>query len=213
MTDDYQHIIDIATSNGVACHSVASVCAGYSAQQSLVAQQYASTNTSIVEYGWDTDTAFPITLVKPLSRGSIVINSSSIQDPPVIDYGTFSHPSDIEILVSALRLNRELIQTPALQALSPVEVAPGLNVSTDDDIKSVFRQQAQPTYSHPCCACPMMPRELGGVVDSELRVYGVRGLRIVDASVMPIIPATHLSATVYAIAEKAADMIRNTWQC
>lgn len=60
----------------------------------------------------------------------------------------------------------------------------------------------QPTYSHLCSTCSMMKREYGGVVAPDLLVYGVRGLSVVDASIMPLIPATHTSATVYAVAEK-----------
>jgi len=70
------------------------------------------------------------------------------------------------------------------------------------------RRALRPSFAHPSCSCPMMRREMGGVVDGELRVYGVKGLRVVDASVIPLIPGTHLSSTVYAVAEKAADVIK-----
>lgn len=65
-----------------------------------------------------------------------------------------------------------------------------------------------PTFSHASCSCPMMPREIGGVVDSNLKVYGTDRLSIVDASVLPIIPAAHLQATMYAVSEKASDIIK-----
>ena len=108
-------------------------------------------------------------------------------------------------MLAALRINRAMVNTPAMQELRPVEIVPGANVTTDDEIRDALRSNMVPTYSHPCCACPMMPEHLGGVVDSELLVYGVEGLSVVDASIMPMIPATHLSATVYAVAEKASD--------
>ena len=65
-----------------------------------------------------------------------------------------------------------------------------------------------PTNAHPCGTAAMMPRGLGGVVDERLRVYGVRGLRVVDASVLPVIVAANLQVTMYAVAEKAADLIK-----
>ena len=64
------------------------------------------------------------------------------------------------------------------------------------------------TLMHVAGTAAMMPRELGGVVDPKLKVYGIQGVRVVDASIMPLIPACHLQATVYAVAEKAADIIR-----
>ena len=72
------------------------------------------------------------------------------------------------------------------------------------DLGAALRRLLQPTYSHPVGTCAMMPRGRGGVVASDLKVYGIQGLRVVDASIMPLIPSAHTSATVYAVAEKVS---------
>ena len=94
--------------------------------------------------------------------------------------------------------------TNAMMELGPVELAPGANLTTDEELKGALRRQMQPTYSHLCSTCSMMRRDYGGVVGPNLLVYGVKGLSVVDASIMPLIPATHTSATVYAVAEKVS---------
>lgn len=91
--------------------------------------------------------------------------------------------------------------TDAIQELVPTELLPGANVTSDEDILAYAKSSAS-TMFHPSGTSAMMPRELGGVVDSSLRVYGVKNLRVVDASIIPLIPATHIVSTVYAIAEK-----------
>lgn len=145
---------------------------------------------------------FPLTLVKPLSRGTVLINSTDVLDPPQADWNALSDPVDLAILVAGVRVLRNLMATKAMTELGPAELAPGANLISDEEIAGALRQQAQPTYSHLASSCSMMKREYGGVVDAELRVYGVDGLRVVDSSIMPLIPATHTSATVYAVAEK-----------
>jgi choline dehydrogenase-like flavoprotein len=190
------------------------VLAGYGAQRSLILKLYSSTTTALQETGWNSDVAMPITMLKPLSRGTITINSTDPLADPVVDFASLTFPTDIEILIAALRINRKFMDSEAMQELGAVEISPGANITSDEDLKEVFRNLVQPTYSHPCCTCPMMPRELGGVVGPDLKVYGVDQLSVIDASIMPIIPSAHLSATVYAVAEKAADIMkaRHGWR-
>jgi choline dehydrogenase len=186
-----------------------SVLAGYNAQKEVILHLYSSDNTSVQETGWNSGPVLPITLLKPLSRGSVSINTTDPLTNPVVDWASLAVESDIDIFVAALKKNRDLMNTKAMSEFGPVhELAPGANITSDEDIKAAIRAMAVPTYSHPCCSCAMMPEELGGVVGPDLKVYGVKGLRVVDASVMPIIPSAHLSATVYAMAEKAADIIK-----
>jgi choline dehydrogenase-like flavoprotein len=86
-------------------------------------------------------------------------------------------------------------------------VVPGGDVVSDAGLEEWIRGAASTLY-HPAGSCRMGRREEGGVVDEELRVYGVQGLRVVDASVMPVLPASHTMTTVYAVAERAADIIK-----
>lgn len=94
--------------------------------------------------------------------------------------------------------------------VDPVEVTPGAELTDFEDIIQALLAKGayEASFRHPSCSCPMMPEELGGVVNSELLVYGTKKLSIIDASILPIIPAAHLQATMYAVAEKAADIIK-----
>ncbi|KAF2762819.1 alcohol oxidase [Pseudovirgaria hyperparasitica] len=184
-----------------------SILTGYARQHTLLLAQYASRSTPVQETGFSSSAVMPITLLKPLSRGSVVTTSTDITVPPSFDFNTFADPTDLTTLIAALRTNRRLLASPAMQELGAAELSPGAGFVSDEQLRTALRAVVTPSYSHPCCTCAMMTRQLGGVVDPQLRVYGVDRLSVVDASVMPLIPGTHTSATVYAIAEKAADLI------
>ena len=213
LTPDYERIIDSAASQRLSDLYTDSidhtVMAGYKAQRSLILGLYNSTLSPVQEIKWNGETAMPLTLVKPLSRGSVSINSSDPLKPPVINFGTLANPTDLETLIAALRINRALMASSPMQELSPIELSPGANLTTDAELQDALRGLLQPTFSHPCCTCPMMPKNLGGVVGPDLLVYGVESLSIVDASVMPLIPAAHTSSTVYAVAEKVNFPVEN----
>lgn len=215
ITASYQSIINFAQSQSPAniysSSSSASVLAGYKAQRDIILQMFAGRDASVQETGFNGDIVMPITNVKPLSRGTVLAKSKSILTPPLIDFRALSDPTDLEVLIAALRLNRQMMASPAMQELGAVEVTPGANLQSDQELRDALRGLVVPTYSHPCCTTPMMKQEQGGVVDAYLNVWGTNRLRVVDASVMPMIPATHTSATVYAVAEKAADIIKGCW--
>ncbi|KAK1962680.1 alcohol oxidase [Colletotrichum sublineola] len=140
-------------------------------------------------------------LMHPLSRGTVTINSSDPFLPPVIDPRYFSHPYDGQVLVESLRFNRRLLATGPIQALGATETLPGAATQSDEDILAFIKGITSTEY-HYSGTCAMLPKAMGGVVDPELKVHGVDSLRVVDASIMPLIPSAHTQATVYAIAEK-----------
>lgn len=109
-----------------------------------------------------------------------------------------------------MKLARTLSQTSPLADSLTGETAPGLHVQTDEQWLEWLRQVATSEF-HPSSSCAMLPREQGGVVDANLRVYGLSNVRVADASVPPIALSTHLMASTYGLAEQAANIIRGYW--
>ncbi len=95
---------------------------------------------------------------------------------------------------------------PMREEVGAMEVFPGANVTTDAQIEEAIRNAGSSTWAHPVGTASMMPRRLGGVVDPRLCVYGTSGLRVVDASVMPLVPGTHTASPVFAVADHAASI-------
>jgi choline dehydrogenase len=122
--------------------------------------------------------------------------------PPLIDPGYLSDEGDLRVLLHGVRLARRLLATSALKPLVLDELLPGAEAQTDDELVAVVRAKAHTLY-HPVGTCA-----LGTVVDAELRVRGVEGLRVADASVIPRVPRGHTNWPTVAVAEKAADLIR-----
>ncbi len=140
------------------------------------------------------------------SRGRLVLRSDRPTDAPRIDFRFFSHPRDIVEMRAGVRVTREIVAQAPLQRLGTLEVAPGADLRSDAEIDDAMRQAIK-TEFHPSCTCRMGVDERA-VVDPDLRLRGVEGLRVVDASVMPHVVGANLNATVIMIAEKVADMIR-----
>jgi choline dehydrogenase-like flavoprotein len=182
------------------------VLAGWEQQKKLLLASFATNESAVHE-----NVISLASIQKPLSRGFVEIVSSDPFDLPNVDWRTLSNPFDRDILLAGIRFVRRLLARPELAAWNAAETAPGTQVQADDELVSWIRQNMTPTFFHSSCSCAMGRREWGGVVDSRLRVYGVQGLRVVDASVFPLIPAAHLSASVYAVAERAADLIKEEW--
>ncbi|KAM0559948.1 hypothetical protein ACHAPJ_003900 [Fusarium lateritium] len=184
----------------------AEVVKGYKKQQNVLNGKLLDTNSAILEVIWSDGVAV-LGLQHPYSRGSVKAKSSNIFDSPEANPEFLSNPLDVSILVEGVKFARKLSNAPSIKTLKPVELAPGANVTSDDDIEKFIRSSAS-TLFHPAGSCKIGSRSEGGVVDEKLRVYGVDGLRIVDASVIPLLPASHTMTTVYAIAEKAAEIIK-----
>ncbi len=146
-----------------------------------------------------------VCLLRPRSRGSVRLQSTDSRMSPLIDPAFFQHPDDLDDMVAGFRLTRRLLQAPALaERFTRDLVAEG--VETDDEIRELLRNRCDTVY-HPVGTCRMGVDE-GAVVDPELRVHGVQGLRVVDASVMPTLIGGNTNAPTIMIAEKAVDMMR-----
>lgn len=141
-----------------------------------------------------------------LSRGSIHINSSKATDHPVINPNYFSVPFDVKVATAGTSYLRKIAAAPQYAAILGTEVYPGQGVDLQNFTTTRFN-----TEFHPVGTASMLPREDGGVVDSTLKVYGTANVRVVDASIIPIHISAHTQATVYGIAEKAADIILNCY--
>ncbi|KIM21070.1 GMC oxidoreductase [Serendipita vermifera MAFF 305830] len=186
----------------------ATIIAGWRAQRDALLTSVRSGVVALTEYAGGAAAGFSIILEKPPSRGSININSTDPLANPVFDYGLYKNPVDVETQVEGVKAWRRLLSMPSFQALGAQPTTPANNITTDEQLREWVIQTSFPTTAHPSGTASMLPRRLGGVVGPDLLVYGVSRLSAVDASIMPMIPATHLSSTVYAIAEKAADMIK-----
>ncbi|KAF2127822.1 GMC oxidoreductase [Dothidotthia symphoricarpi CBS 119687] len=184
---------------------------GFLAQRTILIEHYLSDNAATGEYPIQPWGRATTAVQKPLSRGTLVLNATHPSANPIVVRNAFQNPVDKMVLGELVRWNRRhWTQQPLLQRFSPVETVPGAQYQTDEEIfdASITAGVLDPTYAHSSGACALMPEELGGCVDPTLRVYGVQNLRIVDASILPMIPAAHLQATMYAVAEKAADIIK-----
>jgi len=142
---------------------------------------------------------------KPKSRGSVNVVSSDVYTPPRIQFNYLSHQDDIEGFRACVRLTREIINQPALDDYRGEEIQPGTDIQTDEQIDSFVRRSAESAY-HPSCSCKMGEDDMA-VVDSQTRVHGLQGLRVVDSSVFPSIPNGNLNAPTIMLAERAADLI------
>ncbi|MCE2871301.1 MAG: GMC family oxidoreductase N-terminal domain-containing protein [Oxalobacteraceae bacterium] len=144
-------------------------------------------------------------LLQPFSRGSVRLNSASPHDAPLIQLNLLNDERDIAPLISGVRLMRKLFQSPPFSQHIKSEVMPGPLCQSDDEITNYLRQQVQSMY-HPVGTCKMGSDGMS-VVDHRLRVKGIKGLRIADASIMPCIPSGNTNAPVIMIADKAAAMM------
>ncbi len=144
-------------------------------------------------------------LLRPKSSGSVTLASANPFDAPAIDPAFYAEPDDLEAMVRAFKLTRRILDAPPLAAARTRDMFTA-DVRSDDDIRATLRARSDTIY-HPVGTCRMGVDDMA-VVDPQLRVRGVEGLRVVDASVMPDLIGGNTNAPTIMIAEKASDMIR-----
>ena len=146
---------------------------------------------------------------RPESRGHVRLRSSDPFDAPLIQTNYLSHELDRRVTIAGMKLARRLLSSAPLAPYYDYEDFPGPGVTTDDEFLTAATQRAQTTF-HPGCTCRMGPAsDPLAVVDDRLRVHGLEGLRVVDASIMPRMISANLNASTLMIADKASDMIRD----
>ena len=142
------------------------------------------------------------------SRGSVHIASTDVAAHPKIDAGYFTAPWDLAVATAGTKFLRKIAGTKQYASYIDKEVVPGTASSSDEDLKQYTRTIGTTTEYHHLGSASMLPREHGGVVDADLRVYGTKNVRCIDASIMPIHVSAHIQALVYGIAEAGADIIK-----
>jgi choline dehydrogenase len=145
--------------------------------------------------------------MRPFSRGYVEARSNRPGDMPAINPRYLSEESDRRAIVGGLRFARRLFAAPALKKFVREEALPGAHLQSDDELLDYARRNGGTCY-HASCTC-MMGRHTMAVVDDELRVHGLQGLRVIDASVMPAVTSTNTNAPTIMIAEKAATIVKN----
>lgn len=206
--DDYERIANLYELQDLAMFSLPntdpSVLAGYRAQQKLWVDGMRNKEISFLQYLVPAGpSGIPVGLFIT-SRGNVNINVTDPESEPVVDYRALSNPVDLELMVAYIKFLRRFLQSAPFAEYNTTELYPGLSFDTDEKLKEYARSGYSPEGWHPVGTAAKMRRELGGVVDDELRVYGVKGLRVVDASIMPTLPGGATQHTVYAIAEKVS---------
>lgn len=164
----------------------------------------------VVDHGrrptWGHGYSCHVCLLRPASRGRLTLASADPLVAPRIDPGFLREREDVDTLVRGFRLTREILSQPALAACGGRELKSSAQARTDEQIEQYIRQYADTVY-HPVGSCRMGPGPMD-VVDAQLRVHGLQGLRVVDASIMPRIVSGNTNAPAIMIGEKAAEMIR-----
>ncbi|RXW16745.1 hypothetical protein EST38_g9110 [Candolleomyces aberdarensis] len=153
-------------------------------------------------------------LLTPHSRGTVKLASSNPFDDPLIDPGYLSHPFDIQALTEGIRITKRWFDSPAWDGLITGFLGPDPDNATwsETAFQNALKESVG-TFLHPVGTAAMSASSsAAGVVDHELKVKGVHGLRVVDASAIPYVPTAHTQAAVYVLAERAADIIKSSWK-
>jgi choline dehydrogenase len=147
-------------------------------------------------------------ILRSESAGSIHISSTAPDKPPAIRFNFLSAQLDREVTLEAMRITRRIMTAPPMRDIATQEISPGPTIQTDDELLDWVRNNAETTY-HPVGTCKM-GRDPMAVVDDQLRVHGIEGLRVADASIMPTLTSGNTNAPSIMIGEKAARMLLAT---
>ncbi|KAG6856903.1 hypothetical protein H0H87_012485 [Tephrocybe sp. NHM501043] len=158
--------------------------------------------------------ALHVYLVRPLSTGSVLLRSSNPFDFPTVNPNYLKEPEDAAKLVRGVRLLLKIAQTEPLagyldQGFLRSDLDHGAHLKSDEELLELVKERVETVY-HPASTCRMAPNEVNGVVDSQLRVYGIQGLRVCDASIFPWIVSGHTAGACYALGEKLADVLKGS---
>jgi choline dehydrogenase-like flavoprotein len=134
------------------------------------------------------------------------ISSRNISDKPIINPNYLSHPYDLQAAIDLAKFLRTIAMSAPVNEVWTEEYEPGKAVQTDEDWKRFVLANTLSIY-HPVGTSALLPEKDGGVVDTSLKVYGTENLRVVDASIIPLLPSAHIQTLVYGIAERAAEII------
>ena len=143
--------------------------------------------------------------LRPESCGSVHIVSPSSTTPPKIQYNFLSNRIDQDTLLAGMRIVRQWINSPAMKGIRGEELAPGADMNNDNDLLEWVKATAETTY-HPVGTCKM-GSDSGAVVGADLKVHGLKGLRVADASIMPTLTSGNTNAPSIMIGEKCSDMV------
>lgn len=146
-----------------------------------------------------------VCILRPKSRGNITLRDANPRSPALIDPHFLEHPDDMEAMVRGVKSMRQIMQQDALTPWRGDEIFPGNQVQSDEQIRDFLRRKCDNIY-HPVGTCKMGNDDMA-VVDSELKVHGIEGLRVIDASIMPTLIGGNTNAPTVMIAEKGADAI------
>ena len=148
---------------------------------------------------------FIFSVCRPKSRGEITLRDAEGRTPPRIRANYLTDPDDMRIMLAGFRIARQIVATEPFRSLVTEQIRPAPDITSDEQIADYVRKFGSTVY-HPCGTC-RMGEDDGAVVDSQLRVRGIDGLRVVDASVMPAMPSPNIHPATIMVAEKSSDII------
>ena len=192
-----------------ASDTTSSLYSGYRSQLLALADFLENPSAPSLESGFATGTTANAINLHTLSRGTVRLDPADHLAQPLLDYRTASNPVDFDIYKAHIRYLRRMISTPTLkETYGAVELGPGDAVAEDDAALTKYvKDKMTFSFMHPCCTAAMVPRSKGGVVGPDLKLHGAAGLRVVDMSVLPMLPSSHLSQLAYAVGEKVSPCL------